>query len=73
MRSSGIVIYVNRSVENIVKDVDCSGRPLLSDGADRLYSIFAARKAMYEESAHYIVDNNGGAEQGLENILEILK
>lgn len=73
MRSSGIVIYVNRSVENIVKDVDCSGRPLLSGGADRLYSIFAARKAMYEESAHYIVDNNGGAEQGLENILEILK
>ncbi len=73
MRNSGVVIYVNRSVENIVKDVDCSGRPLLAGGADRLHTIFAQRKAMYEGSAHFIIDNNSTAQEGLKKITEILK
>ena len=72
MRSSGVVIYVNRSVENIIKDVDCSSRPLLSGGADKLYSILNARKSMYENSAHFIVDNNSSVEEGLKKIEEVL-
>ena len=73
MRSSGVVVYINRSVESIIKDVDCSQRPLLAEGAEKLRSIFAARKSMYEGCAHFIVDNNGTAEQGLKKIAEILQ
>ena len=73
MRSSGVVVYINRSVDSIIKDVDCSKRPLLAEGAEKLRSIFAARKSMYERCAHFIVDNNGTAEQGLKKIAEILQ
>ena len=72
MRSSGIVVYVDRRVENIIKDVDRSNRPLLAAGADRLYAIYRERKSLYENCAHFIIDNNGSAEQGLAAIREVL-
>ena len=72
MRSSGVVVYVKRSVENIVGQVDCSGRPLLAGGAEKLFGIYAARKSLYEGCAHFTADNNGSEQEGLERIKEIL-
>lgn len=72
MRLSGIVVYIDKDIDKIVRDVDCSGRPLLAGGADRLYSIYSARKHLYEGSCHAIVNNNGSIEQGLAALKEVI-
>ncbi|MDE6550565.1 MAG: hypothetical protein K2M44_03620 [Clostridia bacterium] len=72
MRMSGTVVYIDKDVDRIVRDVDCSSRPLLAGGADRLYAIYAARKSLYEGSCHFTVSNNGSIAQGLAALKEAL-
>lgn len=73
MRNSGIVVYIKKSVENIIRDVDTSGRPLLAGGADKLYGIFEQRRSMYESAAHFTVNNDGSVKEGLAALIDVAK
>ena len=69
---SGATVFIRRDVEKIVASADCSGRPLLKDGADRLRGIYAARKDRYLATAQAVVDNDGDENEGLEKLLAIV-
>lgn len=57
MRQSGTVIWLDRPIEEIVAQLDASSRPLLKDGADVLYDIYAKRKPLYQNAAHIHFEN----------------
>ncbi len=53
------ILFIDRPVEEIIKDVNVSTRPLLKDGAFKLYEIYDERYKLYNEAANIIVKNIG--------------
>lgn len=69
---SGATVFVKRDIDKIIATADCSGRPLLKDGADRLRGIYAAREGRYYASAQAVLDNDGDEIQGLKKLMAIV-
>lgn len=73
LKEKGIVFYIDRPIEDIVKDVDPSGRPLLKDGPEKLYALDHERRQHYLESCDYHIINDGSLDQVVNHILNIMK
>lgn len=58
LKSTGIVIFIDRSVENILSDIKTSTRPLLKSGKNKLYDLYEERYSLYKEYADFTVVNN---------------
>ena len=53
MRSSGLVVWLNRPLEDMIADVRQDTRPnLAGDKEERMRTLFAAREALYKKAAH---------------------
>lgn len=72
MLLSGATVFVRRNVKSIIATADCSSRPLLADGAEKLDGIFRARRSRYYDCAQQILANEGTQEEGLEKLVRIL-
>ena len=58
MRESGLVVWLNRPLEDMIADVRQDTRPnLAGDKAERMRTLFAAREALYRRAAHIEFDN----------------
>ena len=58
MRKSGLVVWLNRPLEDMIADVRQDTRPnLAGDKAERMRTLFAAREALYRRAAHVEFDN----------------
>lgn len=73
LRRNGVTFLLSRTPENIIGDIDISGRPLLKAGADRIWNLYNERKDLYLASADVIVDNNGPIEDTVEYIVNYVK
>ncbi len=65
----GFVIFIDRDIEDIIGDVDTDTRPLLKDGAERLYKLYEQRYEKYCQWADVCVKNDGGIEDVVDKIL----
>lgn len=70
MKKDGIILYLNREPDNILKDIDVSKRPLLKSGAQNLNVIYEKRKPLYKDSADIIIENNGTLEDTAQKIID---
>jgi len=52
MRRTGFVILLERPLDTIAKTVNTDRRPLLKDGADKLYALYHQRKNAYLSAMH---------------------
>ena len=52
MRQTGVVVWLDRPLDEIIESIDISKRPLLKDGRDRLTAIFEQRKERYAQAAN---------------------
>ena len=58
MRAAGLVVWLNRPLEDMIRDVRQDTRPnLAGDKAERMRTLFAAREALYRQAAHIEFDN----------------
>lgn len=73
LRENAITIYLDRPISLILEDVDISARPLLKDGADRLYELYQERHQLYMENCDYHIYNNCSLEDLLKRILVVIK
>ena len=55
MRLSGIVVLIERKIEDIIAGVRTDTRPLLKDGADKLRAIYEKRKDRYYSTCDKVV------------------
>lgn len=69
---SGATVFVKRDIDKIIETADCSGRPLLKDGAEKLRGIYAARKDRYFAGAQAVLDNDGDEKEGLEKLVALV-
>ena len=58
MRASGIIVLIERNIDDIIASVDTDTRPLLKDGADKLRKIYEERKERYYSTCDVVVKSH---------------
>ncbi len=72
LKLNGIVIFLNRSVEAIIKDIDSSVRPLLKRDVNHLYKLYDARIELYKGYADIEVKNEKAIDDVVNTIIELI-
>ena len=73
MRESGIVVWLNRPLEDMIADVRQDTRPnLAGDKEERMLTLFAQREALYRRAAHLEFDNSLPPQQSAEALKALL-
>lgn len=73
LRAGGRVVWIDRPVEDILGDVDISGRPLLAQGKEQVLALDQARRPLYRQTAHLRFHNRGEPEAAAEALWRLLK
>lgn len=73
LKKNGIIIFINRPLDEIALDVEISKRPLLKEGKDKLYKLYEDRYDLYKKYCDYEVFNCGTAVEATDNIINILE
>ena len=73
LRQSGVILFIDRSPDDIVSDVEVGTRPLLAEGPEKVYVLYQERIAMYRKSADIQIHNQGTLAEVLENIAQAVK
>jgi len=73
LKENGLIIFLDRSPEDIIGDVDTQTRPLLAAGRQRIYDLYAQREALYRAAADVTVQNKGSMQDVLLRLAEAAK
>lgn len=73
LKAGGAVAWIDRPLEHILRDIDTESRPLLKDGADRLFNLYEQRKDLYRQGADWRITNTGAMEDVVSRLLQYLK
>ena len=68
-KENALIIFIDRPLEKILKDVDVSKRPLLKEGKERVINLYKERYDLYKKYADEIVVND----KDMSDIIEVLK
>jgi len=74
MQKSGLVVYIKRPLELILKDMKPACRPLLQgDPAARLSQLYAERQKLYEAACHVTLINDGDEARGTQELVRLAR
>lgn len=68
-KPSSLIVFVDRPVAHILKDIDPSHRPLLKDNVDRLNQLHTERHALYLEAADIVLKNDQTLEAFVDKLI----
>ncbi|HEY8891811.1 MAG TPA: shikimate kinase [Clostridium sp.] len=71
LKKTGIIIYINRPIENIVEDIDVVARPLLAKDPSQLYKLLEERCDLYKKYCDHEVMNISSIDDVVNDIIEI--
>ncbi len=73
MRQAGLVVWLNRPLEDMIRTVRQDTRPnLTGDKEARMRMLFAARQVLYQKAAHVVFDNSAPPEKSAMQLLAAL-
>ncbi len=72
LKKSGVVVYVQRSVESILSTLNAKKRPLLAANPQNLYDMYKERHSRYLKYADICVLNNESLNKCVENIIDAI-
>lgn len=70
LKENGVIVFIDRPVDNIAEDVEVANRPLLKDGPHKLYQLFNERYELYKKYCDFHVMNDSDIENTIEAIIE---
>lgn len=71
MRSAGIIVLLDRPLEEMIRDVRQDGRPnLAGDKEERMRALYAERKERYHACSDLAFNNTGGAFMAVKRLLK---
>lgn len=73
LKENGIIIFIDRPIDLIVSNIKTSTRPLLTDGAHKLYELYNDRYQLYKASSDFIVNNDKKIQRVIVDIIKIYK
>ena len=72
LSKNGIIIYIDRNIEEIANDIDTSTRPLLAKGTGQLEQLHVERHDLYKKYSDLTVKNEGEIVEVVESIRRLL-
>jgi shikimate kinase len=72
LQGTSLVVFIDRPVEQIAKDIDFSTRPLLKDGIKSLRKLYDERIELYKGYSDIIVRNEATMEALVKNIISMI-
>jgi shikimate kinase len=70
LKQSSTIVFINRSVEDIVSDIDMSTRPLLKDGIKKVYDLYDERINLYKLYSDIEVVNSGEIAEVVQEVID---
>ena len=71
MKACGVVVLLDRPLEEMIRDVDAEGRPNLSGGKEsRMRALYTERNALYRAACDLAFDNSGTPQAAARRLLE---
>jgi shikimate kinase len=71
LKRNGIIFFIDRPIEDIMKDIEISERPLLLDGKEKLLNIYKDRYQKYIETCDFHIKNASSIDNVLDEIIRI--
>ncbi|MFD3156613.1 shikimate kinase [Haloimpatiens sp. FM7330] len=72
LKKNGIIIFINRPIEDIISDINTNTRPLLKDGKEKLYKLYDERIELYKKYCDIEIINDETIEKTIKSIIEAL-
>lgn len=72
LRKSCTILFIDRPVEEIIKDIEVGTRPLLKDEPHKVYNLYNERYELYKKAADKIIVNDGTVKDVIEKIKNII-
>lgn len=69
-KQHGLVLFLDRPVDQIYSDVETGHRPLLAGGKEKLYQLYEERYQLYLAAADIRVVNDKGIEDAVQTIID---
>ncbi|MCH4166493.1 MAG: shikimate kinase [Megasphaera sp.] len=73
LKKTGTVIFLDRTPDEIVSDVDVSMRPLLKDGKQKVYDLYDERIQAYRAAADYTVANHTAMDEVVDSMVHLVE
>lgn len=74
LRSNGVIVFINRRIEEIVRDIDFNKRPLLkNNNPQKIYDLYQERNCLYKKYCDIEIVNAGEISTCVSNIILKLK
>ena len=70
-KKNGVIVYINRPIENIVGDINVNARPLLAKDPSKIYRLFEERGHLYKKYCDYEIMNISNIYDVVSNIIKI--
>ena len=68
LKKTGWIIFIDRPIEHILKDIEIGHRPLLKNGKNKLYQLHEKRFDLYQSAADFRVDNQSDLKEVVNTI-----
>lgn len=72
LKKNGIIIFIDRPVEDIAANVNLGKRPLLKNGIAKLYALYEERYELYKKYSDFQIANDESLEAAVEKIIKII-
>lgn len=72
LKKNGIIFFIDRPIERIAANPNLARRPLLKDGAHKLYSIYNERYELYKKYSTIQVLNDSTLEEVVDKIVNYI-
>lgn len=73
LKENGIVFFINRTPDSIMKNLNSEKRPLLKNDPEKLYEIYESRLHLYKKYADYTIEKNANPNTTAGEIINILQ
>jgi len=73
LKQNGIVFFINRPIDDIVKDIDISNRPLLVNDINRIYRLFFERYELYKKYSDFEIQSQNEIMETAKKIIKVLE
>lgn len=70
LREEFIVIFIDRSIDDIFEDIDTDSRPLLKNNKGALIDLYNERYDLYKKASHIYINNKGNIFDVIDNIVK---
>lgn len=74
MRNHGVIVLIDRPLEEIMGDIKLDRRPLLAQkGLSEVERLYYERIDIYRQAADFVMDNSNGYHAGLRGLEQIMR